>query len=246
MIALHRHHLDGYRRDGATYLIEIKLRDVRQLFNTLDPSPFHEKDLDTAAEEYLVSAARELGRHPSQLVFHVPANTRSDARVEVASAVRHYFMYRAWHTGEQLRLLLIRGLISLTIGLLFLFACLSIRQLLDVFGVAGKEILSEGLLILGWVAMWRPVEIFLYDWWPEFGKRRLFLRIAGMGIEVRAESDEGVGSPDALDDSSRKVQQRAHAHKINQDTQHVLNHCGKRAAAVGGVRSQSLEHPGQQ
>jgi hypothetical protein len=190
-----RNHLYAYRRERGTYLIEVKLRELRQLFNTLDPSPFHEKDLDPAAEEYLVSAARELGRHPSQLVFHVPVDAGSDARREVASAVRHYFLYRAWHTGEQLRLLLMRGLVSLAIGLTFLFACLSIRQLLDgLTAVPGKEIFSEGLLILGWVAMWRPVEIFLYDWWPEFGKRAVFLRIAGMRIEVRpSEYDEGRG-----------------------------------------------------
>src|SRR5688572_8552635 len=105
MVAFRRHHLDGYRRERGSYVIEMKLREVRQLFNTLDPSPFHEKDLDAAAEEYLVSAARELGHHSSQLVFHVPASTSSDARVEVAAAVRHYFTHRAWHTGEQLRLL---------------------------------------------------------------------------------------------------------------------------------------------
>jgi hypothetical protein len=46
-------------------------------------------------------------------------------------------------------------------------------------------IVSEGLLILGWVAMWRPVEIFLHDWWPELGKRKLFDRIAHMQIETQ-------------------------------------------------------------
>lgn len=135
----------------------------------------------------LVSAARELGSHATKLVFHVPMNTGHDARTEVASAVRHYFTYRAWHTGEQLRALLTKGVTSLAIGLLFLFVCLSTRQLIDVLGGGGaNEILSEGLLILGWVAMWRPVEIFLYDWWPEFGKRQLLLRIAGMAVEVRS------------------------------------------------------------
>jgi hypothetical protein len=83
-------------------------------------------------------------------------------------------------------LLLWRGLISLVIGLLFLVVCLWLRQLIGLLaGAAGTQIVSEGLLILGWVAMWRPVEIFLYDWWPEFGKRRLFLRIVSMNIDVR-------------------------------------------------------------
>jgi hypothetical protein len=224
MVAFRRSHLDAYRRERGSYLIEMRLRDIRQLFNTLDPSPFNEKDLDAAAEEYLVSAARELGRHPSRLVFHVPASSSSDARVEVASAVRHYFTHRAWHTGEQLRLLLMRGLISLAIGLLFLFTCLSMRQVLDVFGaVPGKEILSEGLLILGWVAMWRPVEIFLYDWWPEFGKRRLFHRIAGMSIEVR---------PTEVEESSQLPQARS-------KPRGVVMSPPKAATAVGEWRARS-------
>lgn len=174
------------------YLIEIKLRDIRELFNTLDPAPFQKKDLNPAAEEYLVGAVREIGPHPSTLLLHVPAGTPTQDSDGLIAAVRHYFTYRAWHTREQLRALLWRGLISLMIGLLFLVACLWLRQALDtIAGGARMSIMSEGLLILGWVAMWRPVEIFLYDWWPEFGKRLLFLRIAGMKIEVRTALEEG-------------------------------------------------------
>src|SRR5580765_7999345 len=39
--------------------IELNLREINQLFNTMDPSPFHEKDLDHDAEEFIVSWARE-------------------------------------------------------------------------------------------------------------------------------------------------------------------------------------------
>jgi hypothetical protein len=183
VIDRHRHHLAAYHREGDSYLIEIRLRDLRQLFNTLDPAPFHEKDLDPAAEEYLVSAVREVGAHASKLVLYVPAAAESNQVHALVAAIRHYFTYRARHTGEQLRLLLRRGLVSFAIGCVFLFACLYLRQMID--GV----ILSEGLLILGWVAMWRPVEIFLYDWWPELGKRRLFARIGRMNIETRELRD---------------------------------------------------------
>ncbi len=27
-------------------------------------------------------------------------------------------------------------------------------------------VIREGLLIGGWVAMWRPLEVCQYDWWP--------------------------------------------------------------------------------
>ena len=180
------HRLGVYRSERGTYLIEIRLRELRQLFNTLDPSPFHERDLDPAAEDYVVSAAREIGVRPSKLILHLPAHTADAEAADAVTAIRHYFEYRSGHTRQQLRLLLGRGAISLSIGLAFLAVCLLIRQLL--VGVSGSAlaIVSEGLLILGWVAMWKPVEVFLYDWWPELGRRRLFDRIAHMEIETRS------------------------------------------------------------
>jgi hypothetical protein len=202
------HRLGVYRKERGTYLIEIRLRELRQLFNTLDPSPFHERDLDTAAEEYLVSAAREIGARPGKLVLHLPAQSTDEDALGAVTAIRNYFGYRSRHTRQQLRLLLGRGAISLAIGLAFLGACLVLRRLLGDVHDPGGTILSEGLLILGWVAMWRPVEIFLYDWWPELGRRRLFERIAHMQIEThgsgaadlaQAASQQSAGKPLALD-----------------------------------------------
>lgn len=50
-----------YRRENGNTLIEIRLHDVRQLFDTLDPAPFHEKDLDENAATYLSEACDEAG-----------------------------------------------------------------------------------------------------------------------------------------------------------------------------------------
>jgi hypothetical protein len=180
------HRLDAYRCESGACLIEIRLRELRQLFNTLDPAPFHAKDLDAAAEEYIVSAVREIGAHPSRLVLHLPPGTTDDEACGAVTAIRNYFAGRARHAREQLRLRIGRGVISLVIGLAFLVTCLSAREVLLTSIAPSNSILSEGLLILGWVAMWKPVEIFLYDWWPEFDKRRLFERIAHMTIETQA------------------------------------------------------------
>jgi len=180
-----RQRFGAYRRDGGVCLIEITLRELKQLFNTLDPAPFHEKDLDPAAEEYIVSAVREIGSKPSRLVLHLPPGTTDDEACGMVAAIRNYFADRTRHAREQLRLLFVRGVISLLIGLAFLATCLSVRELLMATVQPGDAIASEGLLILGWVAMWKPVEIFLYDWWPDLDKRRLFERIAHLQIETQ-------------------------------------------------------------
>jgi hypothetical protein len=43
-------------------VIEVRVAELRQLFNAIDPSPFRERDLDPRAEEFIVEWARELPR----------------------------------------------------------------------------------------------------------------------------------------------------------------------------------------
>lgn len=174
-----------YRLEADTWLIEIRLRELRQLFSHLDPAPFREKDLDPAAEAYIDEAFREIGvGAPKKLVIHLPGSAATtDDPAELPEAIRNYFEYRAEEASIELRRLLGRGFANLAIGLAFLFACLSLRR--SLAAVAGYEVLAEGLLIIGWVALWRPVEIFLYDWWPIRRRQRRFEAIACMPVDVR-------------------------------------------------------------
>jgi hypothetical protein len=177
------------RRAGGT--IELKLRHVAQLFNSLDPSPFPEKDLDQDAEDFIVAWAQELPAHgPLHLVIGVeeplpPGQT--EATIE--EAVRHYFTYRAGATRLELMQLLRRGRTSLVIGVTFLSVCLVLGEFITrVSRGALLGIPREGLTIGGWVALWRPMEIYLYDWWPIRRRWRLFDRLSRMRVELRAPS----------------------------------------------------------
>jgi hypothetical protein len=177
-----------YRREGDFTLIEISLNTVRQLFTSLDPAPFREKDLDDEAEAYIVAATREFAlAAPLKLVFHFPDDqARVADDVDLAGSVHGYFEYRLWATQRQLALLLRNGWVSLAIGLAFLFASIGVRQILlaDVTGTVA-HIVGEGLLISGWVAMWRPLQIFLYDWWPLRQTARVYAKLSRIPIEIR-------------------------------------------------------------
>jgi hypothetical protein len=178
-----------YRSEQGTTLIEIELREPRQLFNSLDPSPFHERDLDAQAESYLLGAVRELrGRQRLRLVIHLPkAQLDSDDARAAPEAIAHYFQYRAAETAQQLRHLLGNGAVSLAIGLAFLLGCLLGRQWVPrAMSDDLRGVIAEGLLIIGWVALWRPLEIFLYDWWPLWRLRREQLRLAQLPVEIRS------------------------------------------------------------
>ena len=82
---------------SAPHRIEVFVDRIEQLFNSMDPSPFHERDLDDDAEEFIVSWAQEFPRRdPVSLVIHVnqlPAHGEAQHLVE--TAVHNYFAYRA-------------------------------------------------------------------------------------------------------------------------------------------------------
>lgn len=181
-----------YRQENGVNLIEIRLNSIQQFFNSLDPSPFHEKDLDREAEAYIDESAREFPIAAAlKLILYVPQKEMAAAEnARVDEAVHHYFGYRLWLERAALRRELSYGRTTLAIGLAFLFVCIALRQLIFSDGDStAYQIVAEGLLISGWVAMWRPLQVFLYDWWPIRRNCRLYEKLARLPVELRTRSD---------------------------------------------------------
>ena len=175
-------------RKRAPQRIEIFVNRIEQLFNSMDPSPFHEKDLDHDAEEFIVSWAKEYPRSdPLTLIVHVNQASDPAASQElIEKAVRNYFAYRGKLNRMEFKHLLKQGRTSLVIGLLFLAMCLMIREL-TLHQATGTltSLMREGLTIAGWVAMWRPIQIFLYDWWPLRRVGHIYEKLSRAPVELR-------------------------------------------------------------
>lgn len=171
--------------------VEVWISKPQQLFNSFDPSPFNEKDLDRDAEEYIVGSTDEFP--PAQevkLLIHLPVDQLQLAQdLGLEKAVNSYFAYRREEMRRRLRFQFREGRAALAIGLGFLAVCISLRQLaLVVAGETIGRILQEGMLIAGWVAMWRPLQIFLYDWWPIHHRIRIFDKLARMPVNVQGSA----------------------------------------------------------
>jgi len=169
------------------HAIQLKLRDVDQLFNSMDPSPFIEKDLDDKAEEFIVGWALEFPRdEPVCLRVQLekwPAGGNPEEMIR--QAVHNHFGHRAELTGLEFRNLMKQGRTSLFIGLSCLAVCLVIgNSLLAPLAGQWPTVLRESLTIAGWVAMWRPMQIYLYDWWPLRRRGRIFAKLSQMPVEV--------------------------------------------------------------
>jgi len=174
----------------APFEIDIRLKSLDELFNSLDPSPLVERDLDDAIEGYIVDSVADAPREaPLVLTLHLPAAavTSLDAGT-VGESIANYFAFLAGRQKRQLRVFMRESRRDALVGLVFLIACIAGSQAMKALapGVAGA-LLSEGLIIIGWVANWRPVSAFLYDWRPAREKARVYARLAALRLELRED-----------------------------------------------------------
>ena len=181
-----------YRVEDGRSCIDIKVRHSRQLFDGRDPAPFRERDLDDDAVDYLLAAAQEIPRK-QPLTIVVTISEEPEPRLApdaIVEAVRGHFVHEREQIERRLREHVRRGQMFLGVGLAVLVIFLTLAEL-TVSLPSGplREILREGLVITGWVAMWRPLEVLLYDWWPMVDERRDITRILEAPVSIRYDAE---------------------------------------------------------
>ena len=194
-------------------IIEVHVGELKQLFDAIDPSPFRDRDLDPKAEEFIVGWAKDLARDAT-LALQVDLDREAGLPDEAAvlrDAIHEFFRHRAERYRQRLRELFRLGRTSLAIGLVALATAIAFGDFLATLlkGSRIGEILRESLTIGGWVSMWRPLEIFLYDWWPIRNEARLSDRLAAMPVRIRYASATAPGTWRADWPASPVVPQKA-------------------------------------
>jgi len=167
--------------------IELRIVKLSELFNSMDPTPFHHRNLDMDAEEFLESWALEFPQDSHfKIIVHIEQMPQDDPSELVTEAIHNYFEYKSERAKRNLSQLLLEGRVSLMIGLGFLALCLLSADILAA-GFADNtflRLLKESLLIGGWVAMWRPMQIFLYEWWPIVRRGRIYRNLGQAIVHV--------------------------------------------------------------
>lgn len=167
--------------------IELRIVKLSELFNSMDPTPFHHRNLDMDAEEFLESWALEFPQDSHfKIIVHIEQMPQEDPSELVTEAIHNYFEYKSERAKRNLSQLLFEGRVSLMIGLGFLALCLLGADILAA-GFADNtflRLLKESLLIGGWVAMWRPMQIFLYEWWPIVRRGRIYRNLGRAIVHV--------------------------------------------------------------
>ena len=177
-----------YKHAEGKRWIEVRVRSPLQLFDARDPAPFRERDLDDDFVEYIMAAAREFSISiPLKIVIYIEAGESKDLpRDSIREAIHSYLAYRIDLQRGDLKTFMKRAQLFLVIGLLILISCIGVAQSLSVPSPPGPiGILREGIVIFGWVSIWKPIELILFDWYPLFEKLRFYKKILGTEIDIR-------------------------------------------------------------
>jgi hypothetical protein len=183
--ALNKSHPAAHAASAAT--VNVRVRDLAQMFNSLDASPFWDRDLDVHAAAFIEEEFSE-NRGVAQWHLHVHASEGADLAADLQPAVEHYYTRMAHSTALRLREQLRLGELALLGGLAIFLLSMSARGILSSVASHGlSRLLDEGLIILAWRALWRPVETIVYGWVPLYRQRRLYQRLAAIKVTVRME-----------------------------------------------------------
>ncbi|MEO8063525.1 MAG: hypothetical protein ABI821_12355 [Pseudomonadota bacterium] len=188
----------GHRHGGSSATVSIHVRDPAQLFNSLDPSPFWDRDLDRDAATFIEEEfAEKRSADVWHLNVHVPDGPASAG--DLQQAVENYYGRLASSARRELRDNLRLGELGLLGGIAVFLLCMGLRQLLQGALENMPRILDEGLIILAWLALWRPTEVVAYEWVPHHRKRRLYERLAAIRVSVKSGTPHpqtNIGQPE--------------------------------------------------
>jgi len=166
--------------------IILEVNNADQLLIAPD-SIFHSKRwLKPDAEEAIVEEATmapSKGQIHLKIYLHKDEIRRMD---EIVSAIHQHFLYRRKKSERELKRALELGWTSLLISIVFL--CLLVFLTLIIIKLLPESGLSltfrEILIILGWVALWRPADLLFYEWRPFKREVNLFRKLEQCKVEI--------------------------------------------------------------
>jgi len=185
-------YLERYRREGDVIIVEITIDSPYDLYDDKDPSALRARDLKPSVEDYIATCIREIPSGQKvrlDFYFYKFSSDQSEA-VILEKSVREFFIYKAKVRLLDFKFKIKNGLKSVFIGLGFLFMCIFIsNSFLSTSNTIFERFFLEGLSVLGWVSLWNPVQIFLYEIWPIIASSKTLKRCSKVNMSFQSIDD---------------------------------------------------------
>lgn len=170
---------------GVSEII-LELHDVDQLMIAPDSLFYGKRLLSPDAEELIIEEATKASSNDH---IHLKIQLRKDEisrKDEILTAIHQHFIYRRKKSERLLKKVAQLGWQSLLISIVFLGVIVSLTPVIIKLLPKGGLSLTfrEMLIILGWVALWRPADLLLYEWRPFKREVNLFRKLEQCKVEI--------------------------------------------------------------
>ena len=166
--------------------IILELDDVDQLLIAPNSLFYGKRMLTPDAEELIIEEATKASSNDR---IHLKIQLRKDEnsrKNEITTAIHQHFIYRREKSERELKKIFQLGWQSLLISIVFLGLLVSLTSvIIKLLPEGGLSItFREILIILGWVALWRPADFLLYEWRPFKREINLFRKLEQCKVEI--------------------------------------------------------------
>ncbi len=167
--------------------VTITLESAEELFTAPEAEPLAGRfETHSGMDRLLDHLTPAATRAPFTVVVEVPG-ADAHLRSRLQPAIAGYVAHRVADLRAAKRRIERRGYTELALGLVFLAACLLLSSA-AVAVPAGPEwlgfVVAEGLVIVGWIVLWHPVDMLLFERWPLRREIRLLEAIAAADLRV--------------------------------------------------------------
>jgi len=179
-------------QQSKTYELTLHLQDVVHLFEEPDITPFssyYRTYSFKAGMDYIVG---ELYAHPRaqriKLNLILPPDQIDPGLLDrTYQAIEKYsiaWMRDAEQDMAKIRYRGVRAAIAGVIGMLVFFSAALWLEGQDIFV---EKVLANGLFVAGWVLLWRPIEMLIFDVWDFSLERKAYQALRNIVVEIQSE-----------------------------------------------------------
>ncbi len=165
--------------DDGKVIIKISTPKVEDLYSRFEKkSSFSKKDLDPELVTYLIDSVKEIGKERFCIKFYFEEDIAKPLQEKIHNSIKHYFTYLEDLEKKMMREQINNSVIFIIIGLFFTTMSILTGENESFF----IKILSEGMLVAGWVSLWEALATLLIKWLPLTKKLKLFRKISSCEI----------------------------------------------------------------
>lgn len=175
------------RSDALT--IDLILKNPEELFvpRTVDPlTEDYPPRGDVSGVEHAVNVFYAKPKYTSMaLQISLPSSEITpDVADRMSTGIARWCRARLTDVDEEINAARWRGRRTLLFAFLALFFFTGLSKILDDHSNVLLQILSEGFNIAGWVALWVPVEILMFDVWRHRLDRKAYVLLSDADLQV--------------------------------------------------------------